>query len=104
MIRRPPRSTLFPYTTLFRSAVAGDGSLVQTSWGAPIVKLRIRGRARTAKMGNLIVKVASDPVTFTIETLKGRRLQHLSVDKATGVVSFYMADAPLLGLVEVWTL
>src|SRR3712207_7879069 len=24
MIRRPPRSTLFPYTTLFRSAAAGD--------------------------------------------------------------------------------
>src|SRR3712207_8978877 len=32
MIRRPPRSTLFPYTTLFRSMVAGRvrrlGSLV----------------------------------------------------------------------------
>src|SRR3712207_7837067 len=26
MIRRPPRSTLFPYTTLFRS-VCGDGEL-----------------------------------------------------------------------------
>src|SRR3712207_8004349 len=25
MIRRPPRSTLFPYTTLFRSVWAGDG-------------------------------------------------------------------------------
>src|SRR3712207_8205466 len=24
MIRRPPRSTLFPYTTLFRSAAFGD--------------------------------------------------------------------------------
>src|SRR5947208_12067186 len=24
MIRRPPRSTLFPYTTLFRSPVTGD--------------------------------------------------------------------------------
>src|SRR2546422_7049389 len=24
MIRRPPRSTLFPYTTLFRSLVAAD--------------------------------------------------------------------------------
>src|SRR3989454_12786540 len=24
MIRRPPRSTLFPYTTLFRSGVADD--------------------------------------------------------------------------------
>ena len=29
MIRRPPRSTLFPYTTLFRSKVelVGDGEL-----------------------------------------------------------------------------
>src|SRR3712207_7417220 len=25
MIRRPPRSTLFPYTTLFRSPAAGKG-------------------------------------------------------------------------------
>src|SRR3712207_7975254 len=25
MIRRPPRSTLFPYTTLFRSALRGRG-------------------------------------------------------------------------------
>src|SRR3712207_8321081 len=25
MIRRPPRSTLFPYTTLFRSVVIGEG-------------------------------------------------------------------------------
>src|SRR3989442_10790285 len=25
MIRRPPRSTLFPYTTLFRSRAAGHG-------------------------------------------------------------------------------
>src|SRR3712207_8912592 len=26
MIRRPPRSTLFPYTTLFRSSPTGDAS------------------------------------------------------------------------------
>src|SRR5256885_2561108 len=26
MIRRPPRSTLFPYTTLFRSAAGDDGT------------------------------------------------------------------------------
>src|SRR2546425_9347863 len=30
MIRRPPRSTLFPYTTLFRSHVYGPGPLVCT--------------------------------------------------------------------------
>src|SRR3712207_7537230 len=29
MIRRPPRSTLFPYTTLFRSCVSGAGDLDQ---------------------------------------------------------------------------
>src|SRR5258708_21950641 len=28
MIRRPPRSTLFPYTTLFRSVQAGQAVLV----------------------------------------------------------------------------
>src|SRR5207248_4704679 len=28
MIRRPPRSTLFPYTTLFRSQVVGQGIVV----------------------------------------------------------------------------
>src|SRR5687767_15255387 len=26
MIRRPPRSTLFPYTTLFRSLISGRGT------------------------------------------------------------------------------
>src|SRR5256885_8708327 len=31
MIRRPPRSTLFPYTTLFRSLLTGVGGL--TSFG-----------------------------------------------------------------------
>src|SRR3712207_8998896 len=31
MIRRPPRSTLFPYTTLFRSTYASDGFLASTT-------------------------------------------------------------------------
>src|SRR3712207_7448586 len=33
MIRRPPRSTLFPYTTLFRSIVRGSGGTWDASWG-----------------------------------------------------------------------
>src|SRR5256885_4883613 len=28
MIRRPPRSTLFPYTTLFRSAISSRGGVL----------------------------------------------------------------------------
>src|SRR6266403_2552957 len=36
MIRRPPRSTLFPYTTLFRSASRGNGaSAAEARFGAP---------------------------------------------------------------------
>src|SRR5207248_10631888 len=31
MIRRPPRSTLFPYTTLFRSQLNGPGSAIAVS-------------------------------------------------------------------------
>src|SRR2546430_6284214 len=33
MIRRPPRSTLFPYTTLFRSAKPGLASLLALAAG-----------------------------------------------------------------------
>src|SRR3712207_9004195 len=36
MIRRPPRSTLFPYTTLFRSArrvLGHDWRQVEAAWG-----------------------------------------------------------------------
>src|SRR3712207_7089322 len=32
MIRRPPRSTLFPYTTLFRSILDAVGGTTVTSW------------------------------------------------------------------------
>src|SRR3712207_7425951 len=37
MIRRPPRSTLFPYTTLFRSVEKSTATV--TTNGAPKVKL-----------------------------------------------------------------
>src|SRR3712207_8380996 len=34
MIRRPPRSTLFPYTTLFRSDRAGGGAAADSAGAA----------------------------------------------------------------------
>src|SRR2546430_3413201 len=44
MIRRPPRSTLFPYTTLFRSTIRPES--VQ-----PLAVLSARTRTRTGKKG-----------------------------------------------------
>src|SRR3712207_6971917 len=43
MIRRPPRSTLFPYTTLFRS---GQGRQAQQHQGAHDLALHLRAAAR----------------------------------------------------------
>src|SRR2546427_5282164 len=52
MIRRPPRSTLFPYTTLFRSPVPTGG--VRT-----LVDVLVGGRARA--VGELPVGVHRHP-------------------------------------------
>src|SRR5256886_17431570 len=54
MIRRPPRSTLFPYTTLFRSL----------PYAAENYPLRIRGRATgwvaaCSKLGGLVAQALS---------------------------------------------
>src|SRR3712207_7981422 len=46
MIRRPPRSTLFPYTTLFRSAdlVAVPGDVLDQHVGQGLVRADLGGR------------------------------------------------------------
>src|SRR5256884_4529449 len=36
MIRRPPRSTLFPYTTLFRSLIVVDNTFLSPAWQQPL--------------------------------------------------------------------
>src|SRR3712207_7464528 len=50
MIRRPPRSTLFPYTTLFRSAVLGGlGVGVERAGDLVVVGHRDRAEALPAR-------------------------------------------------------
>src|SRR2546422_10748658 len=48
MIRRPPRSTLFPYTTLFRSHVRHRPPVQSGRPGGRRGRQRTQGRARTA--------------------------------------------------------
>src|SRR3712207_7849046 len=60
MIRRPPRSTLFPYTTLFRSAV---GSVVLRRAALAAVKVRAldaAGRPVTSGVGSVADLAAPD--------------------------------------------
>src|SRR5437764_5468486 len=48
MIRRPPRSTLFPYTTLFRSRVARGNARRKRRGDTHRVDARLIGRERSA--------------------------------------------------------
>src|SRR6266566_9793704 len=48
MIRRPPRSTLFPYTTLFRSS--GRWALTPRSSCRPRLPLRARSEEHTSEL------------------------------------------------------
>src|SRR3712207_7261265 len=54
MIRRPPRSTLFPYTTLFRSREAAVAGLLVADLAALlelVLRAAARGLVRTATLG-----------------------------------------------------
>src|SRR5256885_13241011 len=59
MIRRPPRSTLFPYTTLFRStpATPTPGSAASTPLGLQVID---------TATGQRLASRASDGVTIAI--------------------------------------
>src|SRR3712207_2706222 len=64
MIRRPPRSTLFPYTTLFRSVVidaySGIGTIglsfakeVKAVYGVEVIEAAVRDAAKNAALNGI---------------------------------------------------
>src|SRR5688572_32433002 len=81
MIRRPPRSTLFPYTTLFRSK--DDLFGIQNSRKAYIGRLgglndeAFMARKRAAEQ-DLRMKVAADPKTKEAYGAAWRSEEHTS--------------------------
>lgn len=82
------------------TGVPSDGSLMKTSWGNPVTKLRGEVQAQTIDCGNTRVSFSLRPLTVTIMTPDGQTIQRLSVDEETGVVAFLTGDSPLLGLGE----
>src|SRR5258708_22152170 len=72
MIRRPPRSTLFPYTTLFRSAALSAHTLLSAKQAAEQAE-----REAAAARGRLAVAIEMMPegfVLFDAEDRKSTRL------------------------------
>src|SRR5471030_3365333 len=71
MIRRPPRSTLFPYTTLFRSAIAcWDCS--QSWWLAPDIR-RMQDRKSTRLNSSHL------GISYAVFCLKKKKNTHIGV-------------------------
>src|SRR3712207_8285877 len=69
MIRRPPRSTLFPYTTLFRSDVADHAAVLVPTLRLPQVHARSIAEASTT---------AGSGGRSRVPTLLGRSEEHTS--------------------------
>src|SRR3712207_8572781 len=101
MIRRPPRSTLFPYTTLFRSLTSGAMNLLLAPLGAmPMchgaggVAAQHRFGARTGLAPVLLGVVLLDRkstrlnsshanISYAVFCLKKKNIQQLSTHSST---------------------
>src|SRR2546421_4260743 len=78
MIRRPPRSTLFPYTTLFRSSQANalnpDQPLFSRLWGSGFLPSKYQGvkfRSRDRKSTRL--NSSHDQISYAVFCLKKKK-------------------------------
>src|SRR2546430_9153844 len=78
MIRRPPRSTLFPYTTLFRSG-ASDRRLSATA-ADDLVGAPESGRARPlADRKSTRLNSSHSQISYAVFCLKKKKYQHTEI-------------------------
>ena len=98
MIRRPPRSTLFPYTTLFRSSFLASTSAVA---GKIILDLNNRDFPREYKpedfLNALAVATQQDvPAARVVKALNNQAMEVFNADAATlqaaGIQGFIAGD------------
>src|SRR2546422_2053200 len=96
MIRRPPKSTLFPYTTLFRSGTQttnGSGIATVGSW-------TLSATAGTNTLTATSSGLTGSPVTFTAEGTAGAagRLAFTTSPSSAAQSGVALAQQPVLPL------
>jgi alpha-glucosidase (family GH31 glycosyl hydrolase) len=94
------RLTVLPVQNGRAEPIPSNGALVREAWGPQIATLRGQQPGQEIRSGNLRVRASLDPLSFTISTASGGTIQTLSIDRATGIVSFATGESPLLGLGE----
>src|SRR5256885_4069435 len=79
MIRRPPRSTLFPYTTLFRSmkTVHTDVLIIGTGFGAaaPALRLAQAGAKVTIDRKSTRLNSSHLVISYAVFCLKKKKIK-----------------------------
>src|SRR2546426_6039767 len=95
MIRRPPRSTLFPYTTLFRSeevqgrtpeAAAGDDGALPRAWGQPAGRsLRLPALPRSEEHTSELQSPCNLVCRLLLEKKKKKKNRNKARKKKTNV-------------------
>src|SRR2546430_11519999 len=89
MIRRPPRSTLFPYTTLFRShrvveaGMRNVGGAAGDRIGRAVAGVAVDGRERAGDVGEAVVDRKStrlnsshSQISYAVFCLKKKKNKH----------------------------
>src|ERR1039457_2438399 len=92
MIRRPPRSTLFPYTTLFRSTSSGPRDAAEVVAGKSGRGGIIGDRKSTRLNSSHLV------ISYAVFCLKKNQLQLFSLHTGAGVAAGLQHAAPYAGV------
>src|SRR5437764_11706068 len=88
MIRRPPRSTLFPYTTLFRSGMLDDAALGARQGSHHVLhpsRRRARARDRWPDRKSTRLNSSHRCISYAVFCLKKKKLAVLAELDAPGV-------------------
>src|SRR3712207_9556910 len=105
MIRRPPRSTLFPYTTLFRSSLKKLETQISKPWGMVLVT-GPTGSGKTNTLYSSIAKIntpetnimtAEDPVEFNLVGVNQVQVrENIGLNFAAALRSFLRQDPNII--------
>src|SRR2546430_7050096 len=78
MIRRPPRSTLFPYTTLFRSHITGyhEGQLFPMVRAKAVVFMRIQAVVTQGDRKSTRLNSSHSQISYAVFCLKKKKIEN----------------------------
>src|SRR5438105_7381806 len=76
MIRRPPRSTLFPYTTLFRSRIVGALFALGLLISAPAMIVSTRAQQLDRRSEEHTSESSHEWISYAVFCLKKKKIQN----------------------------